>query len=89
MFGVVAPHDDQLALAVEVEGVDNAETRLTRSSARHAQPPSDEHPEDRDDKHGGNKEGEHGKAEHDRLVVHQGIHRRHDRSVSLLRDSGL
>ena len=33
MLGVVAPDDDQLPLAIEIEGVDDAEAGLARAAA--------------------------------------------------------
>jgi hypothetical protein len=33
MFDIVAPYEDELALPVEVEGIDHAEARLTRPAA--------------------------------------------------------
>jgi len=38
MFDIVAADDDELALAIKIEGVDNAKTQLTAAPARHPQP---------------------------------------------------
>jgi hypothetical protein len=39
MFDIVAPHQDKLPLPVEIEGIDNSETGLSRPApARHVKP---------------------------------------------------
>jgi hypothetical protein len=43
MLGIVAPHDDELALAVEIESIHNAEPRLTCPAAWHAKPAAKQH----------------------------------------------
>lgn len=43
MFGIVAPHDDQLPLPVEIERIDNAEPGLARPAAREPELPPEQH----------------------------------------------
>jgi hypothetical protein len=43
MFGIITPDDDQLALTIEIEGIDNPEPRLPRPAARQAKPPAKQH----------------------------------------------
>jgi hypothetical protein len=38
MFDIVAPNKHQLSLPVETEGIHQAQSRLSRPHARHAQP---------------------------------------------------
>jgi hypothetical protein len=77
MFGIIAPHDDELTLSVKVERIDETQTRLPRAASRHPQTPSKQHPEDHNHQNRGDQEGDHRQAEHHGLVVHQVVHRRH------------
>jgi len=50
MLDIVAPNEDELSLAVETEGVDEAEARLAGPSTRNAQPMGEHQPvKDRQD----------------------------------------
>lgn len=51
MFDVVAPHQHQLALPVEVENIDKGEPRLAPAIARPIELPSAENSAQHDDKH--------------------------------------
>jgi hypothetical protein len=45
MFDIVAPHEHELALPVEVEGIDHAEAWLPRpAAARHMKPAAESQP---------------------------------------------
>ncbi len=59
MFDIVAPHQQQLALAIEVEGLDEAETQLPRPRpARNAPAQIDGDLDDLEDEHEGDKKGD-------------------------------
>ena len=61
MFGVVAPDDDKLALAVEIEGIDDAQPQLP-AAAGHPQPPAESQTEDEQDQQGRDDQREGGGA---------------------------
>ncbi|HYP58487.1 MAG TPA: hypothetical protein VEQ35_09415 [Beijerinckia sp.] len=50
MFDIVTPDDDKLTLPVEIEGIDDAESRLPSPAPRHTKPSSEREPEDQKDK---------------------------------------
>ena len=79
MFGVVAAHDDQLALAVQIERIDDAEPCLTRTAARHAQTAAEQHPDDEKHQKSGDEERDNGQTEHSGLATHECLELRHDR----------
>ncbi len=79
MFGVVAPHDDELTLPIEIEGIDDAQTRLTRSPARHAEAAAKQHPDDDEDQESGDEEGDERQDDHRGFAAHDSFDLRHDR----------
>ncbi|QBR70010.1 hypothetical protein CU048_00505 [Beijerinckiaceae bacterium] len=66
MFDIVASNDHELALPVEVEGIDNAEARLPHPAiARQTKPTPENNPKNQKNQKGGNEESNchSGKAE--------------------------
>ncbi|MGJ0395722.1 MAG: hypothetical protein ACR65U_05810 [Methylocystis sp.] len=51
MFNIVAPHNDELALAVEVKGVDNVEAARAIAASRRADPASEQQTENIEHEH--------------------------------------
>jgi hypothetical protein len=64
MFDIVAPDYDELALAVEIEGIDDAEPHLPRAPAGHAEATAECKPKHKQNEHGGNEERHRGGADH-------------------------
>ena len=71
-------YSSKLALAVEIECIDNAEPHLPRAAAGHPQTAPEGKPEDKQDEHGGDEKRHSGSADHERPVldkqITQGLH---------------
>jgi hypothetical protein len=78
MFDIVAPHENQLPLPVEIKRIDDAQTRLTcPSTASHMQPAAKSQTEYEQDQHGGDQECDRCRRIHQRLVLEKLIEPQH------------
>ncbi len=79
MFDIVAADDDELPLAIEIEGINNTKPHLSGPSPRHAEPAPESEPEDEQNEHGGNEKRHRCRGDHQRFVLDkqftQGQHR--------------
>jgi hypothetical protein len=69
MFDIVAADDDELTLAIEIEGVNDPKPHLSSPPAWHAQATPESKPEDKQNKYGGNEKRYRGCADHQRFVL--------------------
>lgn len=69
MFGIVAADDDQLALPIEIKGVDNAKPRLAGPPTRHPQTAAKQHSDNEEQQQGRNEKGDYRRSEHQWLVL--------------------
>ena len=76
MFDIIAPHQHQLTLAINIESVDHAQPGLTRPAARRTKPPGKKRAHDQ--KQNQKEDDNHDRAEHigrgDAKFVEQGLH---------------
>ena len=78
VLGVVAPHDDKLALTVEIESIDNAEPQLPPAAAGHPQAAAEGQAEDKQNQQGRDDQGHRGGAIGQGLISTeqtQGLHK--------------
>jgi hypothetical protein len=69
MFGIVAADDDELALTVEIEGIDDAKPRLAGPAARQAQPTPEQHLTNRKQQEDPDEKGQEPSTHHQRLII--------------------
>ncbi|HEY5226654.1 MAG TPA: hypothetical protein VIJ06_07680 [Methylovirgula sp.] len=69
MFDIVTTDDDELALTVEIEGVDNAEPHLPGSPARHSEPAPKGEPKDQEHEDCGDENRHGGGGDHQTFVL--------------------
>ena len=69
MFGIVAPHDDELALAIEIESIDNAEPGLARPPPRHTKAAAKQHLDNCEKQKDPDKQGQQPGTDQQRLII--------------------
>jgi hypothetical protein len=81
VFDVVTANKDELALAIEVEGVDDAQAGLTCASSRHPQFTAEGQTEHKQDEQRRNQEGNGRGCKHQCFVFKQSIHKGRHRAT--------
>jgi hypothetical protein len=81
MFDIVTPDKNELALPVEVEGIDDAEARLAGTASRHAQPAAKGQAEHEQDEQRRNQHGNSPCCDHQRFIFEQSIHKGRHRAT--------
>jgi hypothetical protein len=77
VLDIVAPHDDELALSVDLESVDHAEPLLAATPARQLDTAAEDDAEQNEDERHANQEADRRQKEGERSVLSENTHELH------------